>query len=69
MAVSEKRPEAIPWETLTDSGRALLREIAFRLDERWTGRIVIEVFEGGVRDYSEAKKKQPGDLGRKRGVA
>lgn len=54
----------IDWDVIPESGRAALVELASMMEGRFTGEVHLQLNEGGVRSWSEGRKKSPKDLGR-----
>lgn len=51
------------WEHLTPSAQSAVADLIAMLADRMTGRVEIEVREGGIVDFRETRSRKPGDLG------
>ena len=50
------------WEKLPEGSRKIVRRLILLLGQGFTGRIQIDCGQGGVRNMSEQRSYQPGDL-------
>ncbi len=53
----------LEWDKLTDSGKKAVADLITLLAGRFTGTIVIECVDGGVREFLDTRRRRGDDLG------